>query len=133
MSSPKKEIIKNNTIIAEFMTTDEGKEWKTPNGSCITHQCDHEGKRCVIIFDEEDAEWMQYNSSWDWLIPVVEKIESLGFKFEIWKNNYSIQQFQENTEEYIEMLYQYGYFKRTKQEAVYQGVIEFIKDYNSKN
>ena len=56
----------NNKLIAEFM----GMTYGDPNDNSVMIQMTHQGNEVVPI------ESMKYHSSWDWLMPVVEKIES---------------------------------------------------------
>src|SRR5690349_7440941 len=70
---------------------------------------------------------MKYHSSWDWLMPVVEKIENDSiYKIRIEGSVVSIN----NTD----ILHSFGgdFFKtsNSKIEALYNAVIEFIKWYN---
>ncbi len=65
---------------------------------------------------------MKYHSSWDWLMAVVEKIESLGYEFTI---------FNKTTHLNCGKTFDLGYIiSDTKREAVYKTVVEFIKWYN---
>lgn len=66
-----KDIIENNVLIAQFMGALRRKEWvafteESPTGIG------------VVMFKE-----IRYNTSWSWLMPVVGKIESLGYAVEI--------------------------------------------------
>ena len=65
---------------------------------------------------------LKYHSSWDWLMPVVEKIESLNYEFIIFRTTANI-----NRGESQEFPYYQG---ETKKEAAYKAVVEFIKWYN---
>ncbi len=116
------EIIEANKLITEFM------------GATITQG---DNSTCKISFSRENAPpqlsqyWcysssMQYHSSWDWLMPVVEKIESLKspnrFNFEIVSGSHCF-------------IYKDGYEfiegdSDTKIQAVYEAIIEFIKWHN---
>ena len=83
----------NNKMIAEFM----GKE---------IYQHYHESN---------------YHCSWDWLMPVVEKIESLGYVFTI----------QGGKAEYGEMISETRCFiAENKRSSTYNAVVEFINQYN---
>lgn len=66
----------------------------------------------------------QYHTSWDWLMPVVEKIETLGFFFII-----------KSTYVEVNRLYDPVTVScadgESKIQAVYKVVIEFIKWYNA--
>lgn len=66
-----------------------------------------------------------YDSSWDWLMPVVEKIESLGYTVEIANSDYQIRK-TGDTEAFI---FHYGP-DRPKIKAVYEAVVAFIELYN---
>ena len=66
---------------------------------------------------------LQFNSDWNWLMEVVEKIESIGFTFETKKNWARITRKGEN----IILRWEED---KTKIEAVYNACIEFIKWYN---
>jgi len=71
----------------------------------------------VVIKEDE----LQYNTSWDWLIPVVQKIESLGYVFTI----------QGGKAEYGEMISETRCFiAEDKLSSTYKAVVEFIKEYN---
>tara|TARA_B110000977_G_scaffold199666_1_gene287740 strand:+ start:3031 stop:3357 length:327 start_codon:yes stop_codon:yes gene_type:complete len=59
--------MKDNKLIAEFM----GMTYGDPNDDSVMIQMTHQGNEVVPI------ESMQYHSSWDWLMPAVEKIEGL--------------------------------------------------------
>lgn len=84
----------------------------------------------------------EYDSSWDWLIPVVEKIESIHddhhgyFGVHISSNGCSIQG--TNLHLAIDKLSEYGavyfsdYVLDSKLESTYRAVVEFIKWYKSK-
>lgn len=98
------EILEGNKIIARFMGLPE-------------YKIEFKGK----FLNFENSKHNRYNSDWNILMSVVEKIESLGFTCFIQGNECSI----ESLEKTI------GTFCRTtKIEAVYKAVIEFIKLYN---
>jgi len=76
---------------------------------------------------EDERHDLQYHTSWDWLMPVVEKIESLGYKFE--KN---LQRIDRDWQCLIikgnDILYQE--FNTDSRIACHYVVVEFIKTYN---
>lgn len=74
------------------------------------------------------ADGLQYKYSWDWLMPVVEKIESLGYEFTIIESRCNIKH---NTDHSIEELFHIELIG-SKIEATYQAVVEFINQYNNK-
>lgn len=110
--------MKDNKIIAEFMEL----ETETFSSGIVNyyHQDIAEGS----FFDEYE---LSYNLSWDWLMPVVDKIESLrdangnAYRFTIDMCNAQI----EGT--HIEIL-----GGSHKIDTTYKAVVEFIKMHNSR-
>lgn len=100
----------SNLLIASFMGKTiypkkgdkEYKQWK--------------GKAC-------DYEWFEvlYNKSWDWLMPVVEKIETLGYDVQIEDNNCAI----------IGHDIDYSDYSTDKINAVYKAIVAFITHHNT--
>jgi hypothetical protein len=87
----------------------------------------------LIIGNEDDA--MDYanltyytpNSNWNQLFPVLEKIEALGYKWEIGMGHY-----QESRLHYCTMTRVGTIEAISPMDAVYNVIIEFIKWYNGK-
>lgn len=99
------ETTENNKIIAEFMG----------------HHLEHP----LIDWYDPNGDDYKYNSSWDWLMEVVEKIESLGncqidISFNWCKIGYK-----DNTIDSRDYLK-----SNSKIQAVYNACLEFIKWYN---
>jgi hypothetical protein len=94
----KKEIEQGNKLIAKFMGLKIGDAWQVWNG-----HADY----------SKDADF-EYHSSWDWLMPVVEKI----FK----ETNDDVMSFNGL------VLFEYGICASI--EDVWKGVIQFIQWYN---
>ncbi len=110
--------IENNKLIAEFMglkvgiypSIDGKGYWETPIGDV----------------SRAEADRLPCHQSWDWLMPVVEKIESL-----------SIVSFEKNLQEDgdYQCLFTNGYeilichYADTSIEATYKAVVEFVKWY----
>lgn len=113
-----KEIIANNKLIAEFM-------------DALTLDSNGNSK--------EDITKFKYHSSWGWLMPVVERIESLGFVTKIktsptiskkWTIHHMIVQKDSIKDiKYVEIKSEYAE-NESKVSLVYRGVIAFIKWYN---
>ena len=100
----------NNKLIAEFIGY---KEYV------------NEGAIQLYIKDEvvKSIGQLDFHSDWNWLMEVVEKIESIGFTFETKKNWARITRKGEN----IILRWEED---KTKIEAVYNACVEFIKWYN---
>ncbi len=74
------------------------------------------------LYDEE----IHYNTSWDWLMPVVEKIESLGYGVTIGMGIYCVIQ-DDWKESGIEI---HKLTDNNKLLCTYEAVVEFIKWYH---
>ena len=100
--------IENNKIIAEFI-----------NYTIKENE----------LFDNKDlyiqhiTDTLKFDTDWNWLMEVVEKIESKGFNFEIKRNWARISRKGEN----IVLRWEED---RNKIDAVYNACVEFIKWYN---
>jgi hypothetical protein len=101
-----KEINEGNKLIAEFM------------GRSIAEQ---HGE--VLYADWDGLHSVKYNESWDWLMPVVEKIEDTipGSEIMIDKHSCIIRHTTFNAKRI---------WNTSKIQAAYEGVIEFIKWHN---
>lgn len=107
----------NNKLIAEFMG------WDCKNNFyCIAPNSLDDG------WSYED---LKFHSDWNWLMQVIEKIESFEDENRCSKYNVEIQQsfvsiIDNQTSDFI-----YDRDANTKLEAVYNAVVEFINFYNS--
>lgn len=99
-----------NSLIADFLN------WTNLNDESFPEYVDFNGN----FYSSKD---LLFNSDWNWLMEVVEKIESYGFTFEIKKNWARIRKKYEN----IVLRWEED---KTKIEATYNACIEFIKWYN---
>lgn len=113
----------NNKLIAEFMGMDisELSEWSELPGR-------------LIRFDGDlDFTVIEYDTSWDWLMPVVEKIESLGYTSSIYSNSlmndgvlfYGMDIYDMSDKTVIAVDHQLP-----KLESAYYAVVSFIELYN---
>ena len=105
--------LENNKIIAEFL-------------GYIDNGCSEDG---FLIhprtnYDVEISS-LKYHKDWNWLMEVVEKIESLGYRIEIVKHICRI--YLSNKETIIISE------NTPKIESVYLACVEFIKWYNNQN
>lgn len=120
-------IIEDNKLIAEFM------------GFTINFGFNKDG----VLFHGEhiNLDKLKYHDRWDWLMEVVEKIESLDFFFHILGGACFIDS---SNSKWIKYLHDIGWLisstdfldyekdiKPTKIESVYIVCVEFIKWYNS--
>lgn len=104
------EIIEGNELIAEFM----GGIYKSnlfPIGNT---------QIWLPFHNMTEINNLKYHNSWDWLMPVVEKIESLGYSTRILDNGMGIE-----GDLIIER------FGVTKIKGTWLTIIEFIKWYNT--
>ena len=106
----------NNKLIAEFMGLEE---IYTPLLNIYEIS---ETETCL----ETD---LAYHTDWDWLMEVVDKIESLGYVHSIYGNFSTF--LKKGT--FNELIWNDEFRGNTKLEAVYISVIEFIKWYNEQN
>ena len=106
--------MESNKLIAEFMG------WNTKSLTTIPSNLHLSN----IQLDNGDVMELKFHTSWDWLMPVVEKIESL-----------SIVSFEKNLQEErdYQCLFTKGsdilicHYADTSIEATYKAVVEFIK------
>lgn len=72
---------------------------------------------------------LKYHTSWDWLMPVIEKIEKLNYDFEIlggcWVIIKDVDPDRDESTEIIEVS------SKTKMQTVYNAVCQFIEWYNA--
>jgi len=114
MELTEEKIISENFLIAEFMDdiTDTGQE------------------PAFVPFKGKGYELheLEYHKSWDWLMPVVEKIESLEkWEFDIFGKHLEISYGGKFSLDEI------SFHRDTKIEAVWIGTVAFIKWYNKES
>tara|TARA_R110002020_G_scaffold29265_13_gene92535 strand:+ start:3294 stop:3707 length:414 start_codon:yes stop_codon:yes gene_type:complete len=118
------ELLENNKLIAEFMGMDSFKDSLASL---------HQGK---INVDVDVYEQAQYHTSWDWLMPVVEKIENLDRLAGIVTINQNCCTIKSNMlGDNTIMSKQAGsnyQEANTKLSNTYKAVVEFIKWYSEK-
>ena len=153
----KQEIIEGNKLIAEFMGDFKlVKEFKPEPDIDVTYQWLKTSNKSFgydttewrdYSTDKEYSDQVCYNSSWDWLMPVVEKVESLelgditihsakygddiyfncSVEIEIISSVCNIHLYGD-MRVYKDLIYIHD--EDTKIKATYKAVIEFIKWYN---
>lgn len=106
----------NNKLIAEFMglSIKEGVSYYTDENDMFPMNVEVKGVH------------LPYDTDWNWLMPVVEKIESLGYEFFIVEDRIKIAH---NTDHSIDTIINFT-LGGSKREATYKAVVEFINQYN---
>ena len=113
----------SNKLIAEFMGLSAIRHHEANKENMYSWLDEIRGQTILLPPSK-----MNYERSWDWLMPVVEKIENLGFEFFIIENRCKVSH---NTDNSIEVL---SYLEGgSKIQITYQTVIEFIKWHNEQN
>ena len=112
----------NNKLIAEFMGVHDEISLDSIAGNI------HSWSNAPFFYITEDskekviegiAKYSKYDTEWNWLMPVVEKIESLGYVFII----------QGGKAEYGEMISETRCFiAEDKLSSTYKAVVEFINN-----
>lgn len=117
----------DDQIIAEFMGI---KFWKEIQG-----QKYYKVPKEHVYANNAGLGQFRYDRSWDWIMPVVQKIESLGYGTEIvaapgYECHISEGTTQGDGGKFFDSI-SYVENTATKIEAVYKAVVEFIKWYNT--
>ncbi len=107
----------NNKLIAEFM------ELPTEVSKAGLLNYYHREYNSGTWYEEHE---LSYNVSWDWLMPVVEKIFSLGYHYEI-KPRYMVIKERLSSEVLVSKCFVYD---KSQKEIIYDSVVEFINQYN---
>ena len=115
-------MMNDNKLIAEFMGAVgtpkyNPTEWDVYITGCLDVDSDDENAQHFYTPDE-----MKYHTSWDWLMPVVEKIESLGYWVN--RNDGDITISNKSDMVVITPMSSGGI------DMMYKAVVEFIKEYN---
>lgn len=103
----------NNKLIAEFLGWDINSPSTFP----------------IHLHQEEETQghWeFKFDTDWNWLMEVVDKIDSLGYIFKLQGNSATF--FKNKT--FKEPIWNDSFIGNTKIEATYNAVVEFIKWYN---
>lgn len=114
-------IQENNKLIAEFMAGEKDKQVYIKHLNAWYDNC----------------MGYKYNTDWNWLMEVVEKIESLkidklSFNFQIEKDRVSFfYTHASDTKKQTEMFFEWG--QKTKISNTYKIIVQFIKWYNEQN
>ena len=82
----------------------------------------------MFIFDEDNHRTeidLHYHDSWDWLMPVVEKIESMGFDVNILNNGTQIIDYSKNIE-VVNNVADISFDRKI--EHTYQAIVRFVSE-----
>jgi|TARA_R100000455_G_C6271697_1_gene128054 hypothetical protein len=112
--------VKENKLIAEFMGLPTEVFFKS--GIMNYH---HDG----AWYEEHE---LSYEISWDWLMPVVEKIEEYGYDFIATKRRATLT-YDANFMDEVNNYVVYVEDCKDRQEATYKAVVEFIKQHNKES
>ena len=111
--------MESNRIIAEFMQADVNS-----NGTFELPQ--HGTLRPNGEFKTEfSISQLKYHSDWNWLMPVVEKIESMGFDVNILKNGTQIIDYSKNIE-VVNNVADISFDRKI--EHTYQAIVRFVSE-----
>jgi hypothetical protein len=122
----REEILNGNKLIAEFLNVKPNNYGDYEMYGVV--EVIEDGENNQHFFRPQD---MLFHSSWDWFMPVVDKIESIifdennSYNVTIGSTNYCV--IQDANGDTIEIVEDSG---NTKLETVYKAVVEFIKWYN---
>lgn len=125
------EVKTGNELIALFMGaiySENAEAWGFGNAHIWSKKIKLQGKVYKnLVWATKFEKELKYHSSWDWLMPVVEKIESLNFSTLIYhlpKTLYTTKIISGGADVV-------GVNRDTKIQSVFDTVIEFIKWYNA--
>lgn len=120
----KETIVNGNRLIAEFMGAVVNPKWQDETTYTYT----------IAPSESSSYHWtpdtMRYHESWEWLMPVVEKIESLE-KVDytiLYAEHKNIYQFEINLKYDTDSTF--NVITENKIESIYTCVVEFIEWYN---
>ena len=123
--------MENNKLIAKFMgfsTQSDAVDDRTLAyyvGDSIMNADNTNNENEDNVFHPED---MKFNSSWDWLMSVVERIENFGYEFIIVESRCYVKH---NTDHSIKELFHIETIG-SKIDTTYKAVLKFINNYNKK-
>lgn len=120
------ETTENNKLIAEFMGLE----------TTLTHK----GTKEYYQREYNSGTWyeeheLRYQDSWDWLMPVVQRIECTSTDNKDNSDNFfnvAIEVFECNING-VDTSINISHNAQTKIKATYEAVVEFIKEYNKQN
>lgn len=124
----KKEILKNNKLIAEFMGyiySGHAKAWGIGNAKNIGERMFNGKMYKNVIKAEKFEEKLFFHSSWDWLMPVIAKCTDTFKNYQ-----YDSEEYEYITEEIFHPDYCLNAFMNNDIEDIYERVVLYIKYHN---
>lgn len=106
-----------------YLNLKTGSLVKKENNDCDLQPTTH------YLRNNKPVTTLYFHNDWNWLMEVVEKIESLGFEFFIVESRCRIAH---NTDKSIETIIDFEILG-TKIEAVYNACVEFVEWWNKNN
>lgn len=119
----KSKVVEGNKLILLFMGGVVGSSTKYTDGEVVIHSI-HIGDAQIKDFVNET----KYHKQWNWLMPVVEKIEGLGFQMFIHNDGCYMRKWH-----FKGNFPYFGNIEDSKIEATYKTVVQFIQWYNLNN
>jgi len=110
--------MQENKLIAEFM------DLETPDGVYYEYltKDGHRSELTHFIL-------LEYHLRWDWLMPVVDKIFSLGYDYEIKPRYMMIKERMSSELLVCEANFKGQTYNKSQKDIIYDAVVEFIKQY----
>jgi len=126
----------DNELVAEFMGVTETEStfdsYSIPV-PCFYTKNEFHRSNTFTVPDKSFTDWIsgaKYDTSWDWLMPVVEKIEGLYFYGHLTKNTHDGRHYMSFITKDCDTV-AYSSPGQTKIESVYKAVVTFIAWYNT--
>ena len=123
----------NNKIIAEFMRLNKTKMFfNLKSGNYVKKETDDCDIKAVDVYlkNNKPITNFYYHSDWNWLMEVVEKIESISFEEDNFINVTIGCGFDCTIQDAHGKLFELSTWEHTKIKTVYNACVEFIKWYN---
>ena len=123
--------MKENKLIAEFMGYEEqDMSFRIPKNILkIEQENDCPNSQDLDCWDVP-LKSLQFHTSWDWLMPVVEKIFSLGYHYEIKPRYMMIKERMSSEVLVCEANFKGQTYNKSQKEIIYNAVVEFINQLN---
>lgn len=121
--------VENNILLAEFLgwETDEVEVIAPKSLEVIVPFETVKGFFTTSIFKHEE---LKFHNDWNWLMLVVDKIESLGFSVTIHTDTCYVAH---NTDKSIETIINISDYKIGKLKVVYNACVQFVKWFNKQS